>query len=359
MKKYLLIFFLLILLTNINASENIDLLKDFIDKSNQHGKLIKTIEMEVLIIRSKSGKPPLNIKYSLLYRKKDNHWCGEYERQFPQNNKDTGKWDIKTQKQVHEQIEDINLIFNKEKNCGVIERNPYEGFGGVLLHGLSGIENWSYNLDILNDVKEGKYNIKSINSTHYMKNEAYEVVLESEGVRLRWIFVPNWQYSIAVYEAELTDPEYYTLNKTEIEMKKDPSTGIWFPFNVNIEMKSNDLVVRTETIEYRNVILNKPVDDDQISFKIPKEARLTHAIEKETYALGEPATFEDILSGKVKSIQKMETGEWEKTATTRGLIRFLKMSVALRILIILSVTVVLFYILNMTRKKIYDKKTNA
>jgi len=359
MLKSLYTAFFLIFLINIAASDNLDSLKDLIKKSDDHGRLIKTIRMKVSINKNYPDEPPIISKYSLIYRKKDNHWKGEFKRNFNRKDENTGKWIIKENKGIHEQIEETNLIFNVGSNCGVIEKKLYEGFGGIVLHGLSGINHWSYNLDIFSRIKEGRYNIKSIGSIKHRENEAYEVILEGKGERLRWVFVPGWQYSVAVQEAELTDPEDPTIHKTDVEMKKDPSTGIWFPYNVNIELKSKGSIQRTETIEYRNVVLNKPVDDDEISFKIPIDARLTHDIEKETYALKEPATLENILSGKVKSIQKMATSEWEKTATVNRWKQFLKMSMAFRIFIILCITIALYFILNMVRKKILDKKSTS
>lgn len=359
--RYLFISIFLIIFLDVPGYDDLKMLKDLCEKANDHGKMIKTIRMMVTHKMEVREDPPVYVEYSLIYRKKDNHWLGEYKRHSQRQDEHTGEMVIKTEKAIHEQIDDASLIFRKHSNSGVIENNFFPGFGGIKIYGLSGIhQSWSsINLDPeLIEIKEGIYNIKYIKAIQYKGNEAYEVVVENKMSRVRIVFIPSWQYSIAEMESGSFNPDKGTITKQVVKMKKEPSTGIWFPSYAQIQFVYKGVIKWTDTLEYKNVVLNQPVTDDQISFKIPKDAKLIHDIDKETYKLSKPATLEDILSGKVKSMQKESEIPVTLAATIKESWRSIKSSILFRFFLIMAISGTIFLTITKFTKRSEVNRNN-
>jgi hypothetical protein len=305
MKNYYL-FCLIFILGNICFPNDLELLRTIEKAAIAHGKMIKTIQMDVTITnKNVRFSQPTKSRYIILYRKKDNHFRGDYKRQAW--NPDNGN--VETHEGVQEQIDNNIFDYHTTHKCASIDNTTLDGFAGITLEGIMGQGEFAWGDGLYDDVVKGRYQLKSVKTIEYEGQSSEEVIFKNPdkpgfNETLRCVFVPAWQYSIPILEVETLEPNLQMSQKSKVSFKKNAETGIWFPSKSETTMYENNNVKWTETIIYENVCLNRPIPDDEIVFKIPAGANITNNINQSFYQLKESGTFEDILSGKIKSLQE-------------------------------------------------------
>lgn len=306
MKRFSMFGLFFFILSNLCFPNNLDVLIKTEKAAIAHGKKIKTIQMDVTITNQNIRfAQPTQSKYTVLYRKKDNHYRGDYKRQAW--NPDNGNVEI--YEGVQEQIDNYILDFDITYNCAIFEKTTLAGFAGITIEGIMGLGEFSWGDAIYDNMDKNFYQLKSVRYIEFEGEQGVEAIFKNPdkpGVNatLRYVFVPAWQYSIPILEVETIEPNLQMSQKSRVSFQKNAETGIWFPSKSEKTMYENNNLKWTETIIYENVRLNQPIEDDKIVFKIPAGSNISNNINRGFYQLKESGTFEDILSGKIKSMQE-------------------------------------------------------
>mgnify|MGYP006288474447 FL=1 len=353
LNRIALILFFFLSRVNCYSSDNFEQLKDLFKKSIQHGEMIKTIRMDIQVKENLPNTPERRLKYHVVYRRSDNHWLGNYEQEVFVRKRGSDNGKMKTITGIHEQKEDVDFIFHPDENSGVIEKTKWTGFHNISLDGISGVPIWGSDPNILLErINNGIYKISHIKPIEYKGESSYEIVLSGKRETLTQIIVPGWQYTIPFLESKFSGANKTNTFTAETIMKKNSATGIWFPSYTVSEMKANGKTTSRKSVRFENVVLNKPVSDDQVSFKIPEGANITNSLNKEIFDLSESSTMEDILSGKLQSVQEQTRPEITTGAKAGLWWRNVTSSMFFRIFLILALTGLLYIIISGTIKKV-------
>ena len=298
MRKYIFAVNIILLITVCAIADDSERLEKLLKKIYGHSQSIKTIRMKVEEKFSRPGKPTLNQKYNIVYRRKDDHWLSRFAKEHIVNSDEDnsiGEWVGSNKKKtvgVKELIDDNRLIFHTKHNAGIIEKSKTKcGVENIQLFGLGSLETVK---DVDERVRSRIQRSKtiSIEDTTYNGLNICDVnVKKKNGLNVRMCFVPEWQYGLCLFEIGTDD----VTDRTLIEMQKDKSSGIWFPSKEHNEFIQGGQKKWTKTYKITDAVLNEPVTDEQICFEIPKGANITNNINNKICGISEPFIGEDIL----------------------------------------------------------------
>jgi hypothetical protein len=348
--KCINLIFILIFSRTVYASDDLKELKTIFRSCSDHGNLIKTLQVNITFTHYNSRFSfPTKSTYELLYRRKDKHWKAKYNREAWKSEEEIEKY-----KGYHEQIDDVYFDFQSNIKAGVIENKYQEGFAGLIIYGIMGIEGFSYKYeDILDEIENNEIEIKSIKHSQYNGLESINVSITKQNMKFDLIIVPAWQYSIPYYETKIQDDNVNIKITNIVEYSKDNISGIWFPKKHIKTFYHGDKINWEKEVVYSNLKINDFISDSMIAFPIPKGTNIQNALTNEVYILKDKATLKDILSGKVKSVQQQYASQ-SNDLELKIWWKFVKMSIILRILTIIMFTIAIYFALSMIKKKFFQ-----
>jgi len=356
MKKILCIIFYLFLF-NVQSSEELDRLKDILEASENHGKMIKTIQAKVTIIKKDSRRSkPFKSQYKIIYRREDNHWKADFVRKniLDENNVNILTKDYTSG--IMEQVEDTILTFVPESKSGVIEKNMNpQGFSGITIDGIFGSPGIKVSYkQTLDRIKNIFKNI-SIESLEYKGVPSTKIFCKGDKMSLTYIFVPSMQYSFTFSEFQDNTSDNVCIQTCNIDFQKDLSSNIWFPSKSVLCFYENNKMLYEKTIIFADIKLNQTITDEMICINLPQNSHINNDIKREIYDIDQNASLEDILSGKIKSVLEKDKKPITPSQFSQMLLKFIKMSLLMRLIIVLLITVLIFYVSIYVKQKIFTK----
>jgi len=285
-----------------------------LDAANGHLELVETARGSIALWEEepKLGKQRIEAKgpwfYSAGEWRLDAHGSLPVAESSPTKSESNLNWDRSQKQQKFQQKGDSVLQFFPSWQSAVVVPHQSAPLLGLALYGvdpkftglarLAELESLGQVIDFKVTTVPGPPEALKIEYTLAMDSSRTPVAKGEVHV------VPSMQYSLVFMAGAMLSGDGGA-SGVSTTMALEPVSQVWFPakvqwFRTATSDWSGDRTVYKE-YTFSEVQINVPVSRDDLDIIMPEDTQVSNTFTQQAYRLSQPATLEDLLSGKIRA----------------------------------------------------------